>query len=507
MTFPVAWFPALAKALAADLAEGRVQAVRSPRPHEIVLEARTRGESVEVLLSAHDRFPRVHRIAGASPTGQAATDFAMVLRKHALGARVESVRAVPGERVLEILLSGRTGALCLVAECIPGKADLVLVGADGTILGVQRPRRGGARELAAGMPYAPPPPAPRRAEPPPVPGAEGDPGDAPPGPEGEGEAGGPPAGFPDGLEAEFRGREEAFERGRLALAAGRVLRKARHKEDKRILNLRRDLEGAGDPEEWRTRGELLKIHAGRVQKGAREVEVPNLFLPDAPPLVIPLDPRLDLQGNMEDFFRRYRKARNGRKKIHSLLAEANARLEEIERRSRRLEAASAAGDGEALAALAGELGIPLDEEAPAPAAKAKAKPEPRLPYRRFVSAEGLEIWVGRDARENDRLTRSDARGDDVWMHVGGAAGSHVVVKVRKGQEPAWETLLDAASLAAFFSQGRGRPAEVSYTRAKNVRKPRNAKPGLVMMADRRAIRVAPDAERLARLLGKKPADR
>lgn len=488
MTFPVSWFPALAERLAGDLAEGRVRKIRSPRPHEIVLDVRVRDETRQVLLSAHPRFPRAHRVSSVPPSPEAPSDFAMSLRKHAEGARVESVRAVAGERILEFQLAAAEGALRLVAECIPGKPDLVLVGPGGRILAVLRALKGPGRPLLPGLEYLPPP--------------------LPEGGRGGAEEASLPPGFPEGLEEEFRAKEEAFDRERTAQAVGRFLRRLAHKEEKRILSLRQDRAKAGDPEEWRTRGELLKIHAGRVEKGVREVEVPNLFEPGSPPLLIPLDPRLDFQGNMEACFRRYRKAKNGQRKIETLVAEAEGRIRKCEEAAARLEEAVAAGDSEALRSLAAELGLPPPGELPSAAAPGKGgKAEPKLPYRRFVSAEGLEIWVGRDARENDRLTRSDARGEDLWMHVAGYAGSHVVVKVPKGKEPSRETVLDAASLAAFFSQGRGKPVEVSYTQAKHVRKPRGAKPGLVMMAKATRLRVVRDEARLTRLLGKKPAER
>ena len=54
--------------------------------------------------------------------------------------------------------------------------------------------------------------------------------------------------------------------------------------------------------------------------------------------------------------------------------------------------------------------------------------------RRFLSSAGLEILVGQDDRSNDALTFRIANANDVWLHVSGAHGSHVIL--RCGEEKA-----------------------------------------------------------------------
>ncbi len=114
------------------------------------------------------------------------------------------------------------------------------------------------------------------------------------------------------------------------------------------------------------------------------------------------------------------------------------------------------------------------------------RPSPRKPYRVFTSTEGVEIWVGRRAEDNDELSCNPEHrhNDEWWMHVAGSAGSHVVIKCTDNDFPVKyrETLLDAAYLAAVNSKGSsvGR-AKVSLTRCRNVAKPRGAKDGLVQL--------------------------
>ncbi|MHC4597564.1 MAG: Rqc2 family fibronectin-binding protein [Planctomycetota bacterium] len=482
MTLPRSWFPILAKSVEETLFGGRIEKIRAPRDHEIVLTVRAGGEKRHLLLSAHPRFPRFHFIAEA-PESAVLSEFVRILRKHALGGKVESVLVPPGERIVEVGVRAGHGIFRVVAECFPGKANLFLVDGESTVLSMHRRRREKGRALGPGKTYQPPPPigAPMAAEEEPL----------------------PEENLHGRLETTFREKEDAYTMERLAGAVGKRLKRLIRKERKRRVNLSRDLAGAGDPERWRRCGELLKIHAGRVEKGVLEVEVPDVFEPDAKPTVIPLDPRLGLEGNMEAYFRKYRKARSGRKRIDGLLGETEDKLREAEGMAERLARAEEAGDVDAVASLAEALGVePPGAEGTKPREKAEAGPRP--PYRRFVSREGLPIWVGRTDAENDRLSTREARGRDLWLHVDGFGGSHVLVRLPREKAYDRETLLDAANLAAFFSQARGKRVDVSYTEAKHVRKTKRAKPGQVSMARRSVIRIEPDAARLERLLGKPP---
>jgi hypothetical protein len=118
--------------------------------------------------------------------------------------------------------------------------------------------------------------------------------------------------------------------------------------------------------------------------------------------------------------------------------------------------------------------------------------EPRQPYKRFTSRGGLEIRVGRTARDNDALTFHASSPDDVWMHARGAAGSHVVLRWTHDDAPPAADLEEAALLAAWHSRARGSTVvPVDWTRRRYVRKPRGAKPGSVVVAQAKTVMVRP----------------
>jgi predicted ribosome quality control (RQC) complex YloA/Tae2 family protein len=121
--------------------------------------------------------------------------------------------------------------------------------------------------------------------------------------------------------------------------------------------------------------------------------------------------------------------------------------------------------------------------------------------RRYRTAEDLEIWVGRSDAANDYLSTRLARGKDLFFHLDGAPGSHVVLRTEGRSDPPSEALLDAAELAVHFSkQKNATRADVHVVPIKNVRKPKGAKPGLVTVHGGKTLHLRRTQSRLDRIL-------
>ena len=89
------------------------------------------------------------------------------------------------------------------------------------------------------------------------------------------------------------------------------------------------------------------------------------------------------------------------------------------------------------------------------------------------------------------LTLKIAAKSDIWLHTKEIPGSHVIIR---SAEPAPETLLYAAQLAAYHSKARNSAnVTVDYTAVKNVKKPGGAKPGMVIYENNRTLYVNPKA--------------
>jgi len=223
------------------------------------------------------------------------------------------------------------------------------------------------------------------------------------------------------------------------------------------------------PDELRHQADLLLAYGQDLARGASE------FILDDPttgqPLRIPLREDVDAVGNAQRMYRKARRLERGQ-------AAARKKLMMIEREIEVIRAAPPPSSTIA------------DEPALRSADAGESRPESAPRKRRFV-VDGYTIDVGRSARENDELLRR-ASPEDLWLHARGIPGSHVFIRQRGQEEIPEHILRHAARLAVLHSKKRNEAkAEVSYTQVKHVRKPRNAPPGLVILARESTLVVTP----------------
>jgi predicted ribosome quality control (RQC) complex YloA/Tae2 family protein len=103
----------------------------------------------------------------------------------------------------------------------------------------------------------------------------------------------------------------------------------------------------------------------------------------------------------------------------------------------------------------------------------------KFPDIKKIEVDGYFIMVGRDAKSNDYLTFNMAENDDIWMHVKGVPGSHVVIRI-KDKLPTQEILKFAADLAKKNSKAKNEnQATVVYCKRRFVTKGNNMNPGQV----------------------------
>ena len=205
-------------------------------------------------------------------------------------------------------------------------------------------------------------------------------------------------------------------------------------------------------------------------------------------VTVPLDPKLDGRANLARYYARAKKARRGLPMVEERTRTIEAEVAELERTIARVEG------GE-------DIDVPIASKAVTPR-RGRSEPAPIDKVSRgFVTSDGHEVRVGKGAAANDRLTLAFARGHDLWLHARGLTGAHVVLRLNKGRVATSEALLDAAHLAAHFSDARGEPkVDVMYTEARNVRKVKGAAHGAVNVSKERTLTLRVEAERLARLL-------
>lgn len=284
-------------------------------------------------------------------------------------------------------------------------------------------------------------------------------------------------------------RQEHLARRRRSVA-GRIetgIAKLERKQAKQLVELSRSEQA----ELHKERGNLLLAHLGGIPKGASSVEMPSFEDPFAP-ITIPLDPALNPSANAQMHFRRYQRAKRAQKAVAAQLAKTGDDLAYLREIAFNL---SLAETEEELAEIAAEM----DGGTPA-AANKKAVTSPE--YRRFLSLDGWEMYIGRNSKQNERLTFGLAGPEDLWLHARQIPGAHVIVKQKDNDRLPPSTLLDAANLAVYHSRARdGSKVAVDYTRRKHVRKRPGGHPGMVHYDRFQTVIIDPDREILRRLIG------
>jgi predicted ribosome quality control (RQC) complex YloA/Tae2 family protein len=273
----------------------------------------------------------------------------------------------------------------------------------------------------------------------------------------------------------------------LAAPARRKVAAELRRAKKLLANLHSDLKKHGDPEVWKKYGDLLLANIATAQRENDTIRVTDYFADDTPTIDIPGEAHRPINEIAEEYFRKYTKARNGLRVIEERKAATEQQVTKAEARLARIDAAIDAGDDQFVATL-----IEAPKPQQRPVSKKKKAETAFKGARSFISSDGFEILVGKKAVDNDFLTFRVARSLEMWLHAADYPGSHVIIRNLQKKDVPDRTLIEAAELAAFYSDAREQTkAAVHYTQRKFVNKPRKAAPGLVSLASHRTIMVQP----------------
>ncbi len=251
-------------------------------------------------------------------------------------------------------------------------------------------------------------------------------------------------------------------------------------------NLTRDLIAHGDPGQLKRMGDLLLANIANARREGNAVTLTDYYSEDAREIEIEVDENSSLQDEAARYFARYTKAKRAAEEIATRLTQLDREIPQLLARRAELERIISARDEDALAILEGSKALVPDE-------RRKRKKADKLPgVRRYRSSDGYEILVGRAAHTNDHLTFRVARPHDLWLHAADYPGSHVVIRNQTRSEIPHRSIIEAAQLAAKFSQASSdSKVTIHYTSRKFLSKLKGAAPGLVRMSTFKTITVEP----------------
>lgn len=239
---------------------------------------------------------------------------------------------------------------------------------------------------------------------------------------------------------------------------------------------------------------LLALPAEQNRRGYQKLTILNVHSQNQEEVT--LNQKLDIKENAALFFKKAKKGKRGaeisHKKVESTLKEISD-FSLLQRRCDEFLKMETTPDEVAIEKLISDIKILIpDAESHSQGEKTKHKEVAAPPYRHFIINE-WNIYIGKTDTQNDELSIHFAKPSDIWLHVAGHAGSHVVIRRPKNSEmPPKDVIEKSAMMAVWFSKAKHTSyAEVHYTEARFVRKRRHAPPGEVMIDRYKTVRVSP----------------
>ncbi len=545
-----------------QLVTGRIAKVHQPNAQEIILTIRANGSNHKLLFSIHSSYARVHLTEQAVENPAEPPMFCMLLRKHIEGGFIESIKQIDGDRIIVLTITSKNEigdpiVRELHAEIMGRHSNLILVEKETQkivdSLKHLPPTVNSYRTVLPGQLYVAPP-AQDKVNPANASNEElqtffatertaqelvqhftgfsplhaneflyrlkehgnftvelfktfieefKNGGSKPTYIEVNGKTQfspialthleGKPTYYPNLsalLDRVFFARAE---RDRVKQQAGDLERWLQNEISKlklKLKKLQKDLNHASNLDQYQLFGELLMANLYNFEKGQKEVIVTNYYDENGAEIKIPISERKTPIENAQSYYTKYTKAKNALIMVQQQIDKTNEDLAYFEMLSQQVQQASPHDIEEIREELAEQGFMKMK------ASKRRKKPTKPAPEE-FTSSSGIRISVGKNNKQNDYLTFKLAKRYEIWMHTKDIPGSHVVIH---DANPDDQTLLEAATLSAYFSKAReSASVPVDYTEVRQVKKPNGAKPGFVIYFEQKTIYVTPDEELVMKL--------
>ncbi|MDJ0600509.1 MAG: NFACT RNA binding domain-containing protein [Crocosphaera sp.] len=251
-------------------------------------------------------------------------------------------------------------------------------------------------------------------------------------------------------------------------------------------NFKQKMQQSSEADEYRQKGDLLMAHSHLCKPGMSSITL-NDFETEKP-IKISLNPEKNAIQNAQLFYKKHQKLKRAKGAVEPLLNEVQQEinyLEQVEDNLQQLDNYHSPEDLQTLEEIKQEL--IQQNYLPSPTQQTPNISDESQPYQ-HKTPSGFEVWIGRNNRQNDRLTFRTAGDYDLWFHTQESAGSHVLLRLEPGAVPNEADLHCAANWAAYYSRARqNEQVPVVYTEPKYVYKPKGAKPGMVIYKRERVL--------------------
>lgn len=249
------------------------------------------------------------------------------------------------------------------------------------------------------------------------------------------------------------------------------------KSDRKAQTFRNRLQESTEAELYRHQADLLMAHLHLIKPGMQSIELNDFETGE--PVTIKLNPEKNAVQNAQALYKIHQKLKRAKNAVIPLLNEVESEINYLQQVKTALTQLDYDNpeDLETLGEIREEL---IEQEylkSDRPTTKNKDDSHPH----HFTTPSGHQLLVGRNNRQNDRLTFRTANDYDIWFHTQEIPGSHVLLRLEPGEVAREKDLEFAANITAYYSQARESDVvPVIYTKPKHVYKPKGAKPGMAI---------------------------
>ena len=258
-----------------------------------------------------------------------------------------------------------------------------------------------------------------------------------------------------------------------------TIKKLIKRNEEKIIKLENELEATKKADTYKLYGELL-IANSYIKEKSDKIEVLNYYTNET--ITIPLDKKLYIKENANNYFKKYRKSKNTVLYATKELENATNEIEYLRLILSQIENSEVLED---VLEIQDEL---IREKYIIP--QKKVSKLNKVQILTYIVNDNI-VYVGKNNMQNEKVTHELAHKENLWFHVKDAPGSHVVLQ--KNQDYTEEEIRTCAMLAAYYSTYRNSSSvPVEYTKVRNIKSIPGKRKCFVSIKGEKTIYIDPD---------------
>lgn len=238
----------------------------------------------------------------------------------------------------------------------------------------------------------------------------------------------------------------------------------------KLVNLYNELELSENREIYKIYGDLLSANIHLIQRGQNSIELENFYDENLTIIKIPLSIKISPWDNAQKYYKKYSKLKTSNKLLKKQIPKVTDDISYLEQILDSIDKVTETSEIEEIKDELRDLNLIKKRN------KKSIKTKLSKPHH-YLTSSGVDVYVGKNNKQNDNLTLKTANKEDYFLHAKDIPGSHVILRNDNITE---KDILEAAFLAAYYSKGSNESnLDVDCTKKKNVKKSKQAKPGMV----------------------------